>query len=96
MEPSKILKFRNGLLLREGEEALAEEIKPEEWEDWTNREGQKMTAKYLKMENGKVSFELKGEKKVAYPLEQLSEESQKRIMQRVKTDAAPEGGIQMR
>ena len=95
MEPSKILKFRNGLLLREGEEAPAEEIKPE-WEDWTNREGQKMTAKYLKMENGKVSFELKGEKIVAYPLEQLSEESRKRILQRVKTDAPPKDGMQMR
>ena len=91
MEPSKILKFRNGVLLKEGEEgdeAPAEETKPD-WEDWTNRGGQKMTAKFMKMENGKVSFELKGEKKVDYPLEQLSEESRKRILQRVKADAAP-------
>ena len=88
MEPSKILRFLNGLLLKEGEEAPAEEMKPE-WEDWTNREGQKMTAKYMKLEGGKVSFELKGEKRVDYPLEQLSEESRKRIMQRVKADAAP-------
>lgn len=88
MEPSKILRFRDGLLLREGEEAAAEEIKPE-WEDWTNREGRKITAKFLKFENGKVSFELKGEKKVDYPLEQLSEESRKRILQRVEADVAP-------
>lgn len=88
MEPSKVLRFRNGVLLREGEEEAPAEVQPE-WEDWTNREGQKITARYVKLENGKVSFELKGEKKVDYPLEQLSEESRQRILQRVKGQAAP-------
>ncbi len=88
MEPSKILRFHNGQLLREGEEAPAGEPVPE-WEEWTNREGQKITAKFVKVANGKVSFELKGEKKVDYPLENLSEESRNRILQRVEPDMTP-------
>ncbi|WAC20878.1 c-type cytochrome [Luteolibacter sp. SL250] len=88
MEPSKILKFHNGQLLREGEEAPVAEAMPE-WEEWTNRDGQKITAKFIKVANGKVSFELKGEKKVDYPLEQLSEESRNRILQRVEPDMTP-------
>lgn len=91
MEPSKILKFRNGLLVKEGEEGEeipTAEIQPQ-WEEWTNRDGQKITAKFIKLVNGKVSFELKGDKRVDYPLEQLSEESRNRITQRVKPDAAP-------
>ncbi len=88
LEPSKILKFHNGQLLREGEEAPVAEAMPE-WEEWTNREGQKITAKFIKVANGKVSFELKGEKKVDYPLDHLSEESRKRILQRVEPDMAP-------
>jgi hypothetical protein len=92
MEPSKILKFRNGLLVKEGEEGEegeeipTAEIQPQ-WEEWTNRDSQKITARYIKLVNGKVSFELKGDKKVDYPLEHLSEESRERIMQRAKADA---------
>ncbi|MGJ8642414.1 MAG: c-type cytochrome domain-containing protein [Luteolibacter sp.] len=90
MEPSKILKFHNGLLLKEGDQAPPEEAPPKpEWEDWTNSEGKKITAKYLKLENGKVRFELQGGKSVDYPLEQLSEESQTRIMQQVEAEAPP-------
>ncbi len=88
MEPARILKFRDGLLLKEGEEAAPEETKPV-WEDWTNLEGRKITARYIKLENGKVSFELKGDKKADYPLEQLSEESRRRIMQWANAGAAP-------
>jgi len=86
LEPSKILRFHNGVLLREGEEAPPQEAMPE-WEDWTNRDGQKITAKFIKLADGKVSFELKGEKKVDYPLGQLSEESRQRILQRVGDDS---------
>lgn len=90
MEPSKILKFHNGLLLKDGDEAPPEEAKPEpEWEDWTNSEGKKITAKYKKLANGKVSFELEGGKNVDYPFEQLSEESQLRIKQLADEDAIP-------
>lgn len=87
MEPSKILRFHNGLLLKEGEQApLEEEIPEPQWENWTNGEGKKITAKYLKLENGKVSFELEGGKKVDYPFEQLSVESQARIMNQVEAE----------
>lgn len=90
MEPAKILRFHNGRLLRDGEEPPTEEMAKEEtqpeWEDWTNAEGKKITAKYGKLENGKVSFELEGGKKVEYPLEKLSEESQQRIMRREKAE----------
>jgi hypothetical protein len=88
LEPSKILRFHNGQLLREGEEPPVAEAMPE-WEEWTNRDGQKITAKFVKVANGKVSFELKGEKKVDYPLEQLSEESRNRILQRVEPEMTP-------
>lgn len=89
-EPSKILKFHNGLLVKEGEQAPVEEPPPEpQWEDWTNGEGKKITAKFLKQENGKVRFELEGGRKVDYPFEQLSAESQARIMQRTEADTPP-------
>ena len=86
MEPSKILKFHNGRLLKEGEQ-LPPEAKEPDWEDWTNAKEQKITAKFLGLKDGKVSFELKGGKKVEYPLEQLSRESQDRIKARVKDES---------
>lgn len=86
MEPSKILKFHNGRLLKEGEQ-LPPEAREPEWEDWANDKGQKIIAKFKGLQAGKVSFELKGGKKVDYPLEQLSDESQERIKARVKDDS---------
>ncbi|MEJ6579755.1 MAG: hypothetical protein QNL33_05600 [Akkermansiaceae bacterium] len=86
MEPSKILKFHDGRLLKEGEQ-LPPQAKEPEWEDWTNAKGQKITAKFHGLKAGKVSFELKGGKKVDYPLEQLSGESQEWIKARVKDDS---------
>lgn len=50
------------------EEMPAKEAQPE-WEDWTNGEGKKITAIFRKLEIGKVGFELKGGKKVEYPIE---------------------------
>ena len=86
MDPAKILKFHNGRLLKEGEQVPPEAKEPE-WEDWSNDKGQKLSAKFLGLKDGKVSLELKGGKKVSYPLEQLSKESQERIMKRVKDDS---------
>ena len=86
MEPSRILKFKDGRLLKEGEQ-VEPDVKVPEWEDWTNAKGQKITAKFKGLKEGKVSFELEGGKKVSYPLEQLSGKSRERIKARVKDDS---------
>ncbi|MGC6465847.1 MAG: c-type cytochrome domain-containing protein [Akkermansiaceae bacterium] len=82
MLPEKILKFHNGRLLKEGEQPPAAPQEPE-WEEWTNNQGKKITARFLWVKSEKVGFEMKGGKKVEYPLEQLSKESQERIKKRL-------------
>ncbi|MGJ8696640.1 MAG: c-type cytochrome domain-containing protein [Verrucomicrobiaceae bacterium] len=78
MDPEKILKFKNGQLMVESEDHVPE-VKEPEWEEWLNGKGQKITAKCHGLSAGKVDFELKGGKRVAYPLDDLSAESQARV-----------------
>lgn len=91
MLPEKILRFKDGRLLKEGEQPAPEPKEPE-WEEWTNASGKKLMAKYHGVKLGKVSFELKNGKRVSYPLEQLSKESQSRIKEREKNDSTMSGG----
>ena len=49
------------------------------WVKWTNAKGVEIVARFHGLSKGKVSFELKSGKKVAYPLEQLSKESQAKV-----------------
>ena len=61
-----------------GEAPKVEKLEPE-WETWTNKEGRKITARFHGLVKEKVDFDLKNGKRVSYPLEQLSAESQARI-----------------
>jgi len=78
MLPEKILKFQNGRLLKEGQHPMP--IVPEPvWDEWTNAQGRKITARFLWAKSNKVGLELKNGKKVDYPIEQLSKQSQELI-----------------
>ena len=82
-DPSKALKFKDGRIVTE---QFGDTPEPEEpaWQTWTNQEGKEIIARFQGTEDGKVAFELKSGRKVSYPLEDLSEESQ----QKIKTLAA--------
>lgn len=79
MDPEKILRFKDGKLLREGDEPApdAKVLEPA-WEEWTNAEGKSITAKFRGITADKVTLELKTGKQVTYPLAQLSKESQEK------------------
>lgn len=78
--PDQLLKFKDGRVVTEqfGEAPKVAKPKPK-WETWTNQDGKKMTARFHGVVKGKVDFELKNGKRVSYPIEQLSKESQLRI-----------------
>ena len=76
--PEKRLKFKDGRIVTE-QFGPAPEVKELTWEIWTNGAGKEIVARFQGLEGGKVSFELRGGKTVLYPLEGLSEESQKKV-----------------
>lgn len=76
LDPEKILKFKDGRIVTEQFGSTPKVIELE-WEEWSNSKGVTITARFRGLSKGKVSLELKKSgKKVAYPLDQLSEESQ--------------------
>ena len=78
LDPEKILKFKDGRIVTEQFGPAPKALEPE-WEEWTNAKGITITARFRGLSKGKVSLELKKTgKKVAYPLEQLSKESQEK------------------
>ena len=90
MDPKKILRFKDGKLMKEefGVTPPTPEATDSEWENWTNTDGKTISAKFQGLEQDKVKLELKNGKTVAYPLNQLSAESQKNA-RRVRTINAP-------
>lgn len=78
MDPDKILKFQDGRLVTEQFGPAPKIIEPA-WEEWTNAKGKTLTARFRGLTKGKIILELqKTGKRVPYPLEQLSKESQKK------------------
>ncbi len=85
-DPAKTLKFKDGRVVME-QFGPAPVVKEPAWETWTNKKGTEIVARYQGLQEGKVIFKLKKTgKTVGYPIEGLSEESQKRI----KVLSAPE------
>ena len=80
-DPRKLLKFKDGRIVTEQFGPAPVVVEPA-WEKWTNARGVEIVARFRGLLKGKVNFELKGGKKVAYPLEQLSAESQARVKKR--------------
>jgi hypothetical protein len=84
--PEKLLRFKDGRVVTEQfGEAPKVKMLEAKWETWINKEGKKITARFHGLVKGKVDFELKNGKRVLYPLEQLSRESQLRIRALVDT-----------
>lgn len=84
-DPEKTLKFKDGRIVTEQFGPAPKMIEPE-WEEWTNAKGKKITARFRGLAKEKVILELKTTgKRVPYPLEQLSKESQAKA----KTLGAP-------
>ena len=83
-DPKKLLKFKDGRIVTEQFGPAPVVVEPA-WQKWTNAKGIEIIARFHGLSKGKVSFELKSGKKVAYPLEQLSRESQSKV----KNLAAP-------
>ena len=78
LDPDKILKFKDGRLVTEQFGPPPKVIEPA-WEEWKNSEGKAITARFRGLSKGKVTVELKKTgKRVAYPLDQLSKESQEK------------------
>ncbi len=77
-DPKKILKFKDGRVVTEQFGPPPAVVEPA-WEKWTNAKGVEIIARFHGLAKGKVSLELKTGKKVAYPLEQLSAESQAKV-----------------
>ncbi|MDB4286659.1 hypothetical protein OAF06_01970 [Akkermansiaceae bacterium] len=78
LDPEKILKFKDGRLVTEQFGPAPKVVEPE-WEEWTNSKGKAITARFRGLAKGKVTLELnKTGKRVAYPLDQLSKESQEK------------------
>ncbi|MGJ8725859.1 MAG: c-type cytochrome domain-containing protein [Roseibacillus sp.] len=94
LDPEKILKFKDGKLVQEqfGPAPAVTVIEPA-WEGWTNADGKTISAKFRGLDKDKVNLELKGGKRVAYPLKQLSEESQEKA-RRLEAIASPQMGEQ--
>ena len=78
--PDRLLKFKDGRVVTEqfGEAPKVKKVEAK-WEIWSNKEGKKITARFHGLVKDKVDFELKNGKRMSYPLEQLSAESQARI-----------------
>lgn len=82
MDPAKILKFKDGVLLPEqfgNEEPEAEPMLAPSPRKWTNRDGNTITATFKGLKDGKVQLLLENGTLTYYPLEKLSDESQAEI-----------------
>lgn len=78
LDPEKILKFQDGRLVTEQFGPAPKIVEPE-WEEWTNAKGVSLTARFRGLSKGKATLELKNTgKRVAYPFDQLSKESQEK------------------
>jgi hypothetical protein len=86
LDPEKILRFKNGVLITEGDDedeipmappsAPAAPAGPQEW---TNANGQKIKATFKTLKSGHVHFTLENGKEAVYPLDKLSPGSQAAI-----------------
>lgn len=76
-DPDKQLHFKDDQLVREQFGPPPVEQEPE-WEEWKNAKGKAIIARFRGLSEDKVNLELKGGKRVSYPLNQLSETSQKK------------------
>lgn len=81
LDPEKILRFKNGVLVTEGEDEPDIPMAPAETapQEWTNATGQKIKATFKSLKDGNVHFTLENGKDVTYPLAKLSPESQAAI-----------------
>lgn len=77
-DPKKLLKFKDGRIVTEQFGPPPAVVEPA-WEKWTNAKGAEIVARFHGLSKGKVNFELKDGKRVAYPLEQLSKVSQEKV-----------------
>lgn len=81
MDPEKILRFKDGVLVIENEgdpevPAAGPAAGPQEW---NNRAGQKIIATFKGLKDGKAHFLLENGRDAFYPLDRLSDESQAAI-----------------
>jgi hypothetical protein len=83
LDPEKILRFKDGVLVMEGEEVEDADIPMAEPtatpQEWTNRAGVKIRATFKGLKDGKVHFLLADGNEAFYPLDGLSDESQAAI-----------------
>lgn len=82
MDPEKILRFKDGVLVTEegeGDAGIPSAAPPAGPQEWTNRSGQKIRATFKGLKDGKVHFALENGKDAIYPLDGLSDDSQAAI-----------------
>lgn len=81
MDPAKILKFKDGVLLTEqlDEEGEAEPFVAPTPREWTNRQGKTIIATFMGLKDGKAHLLLENGTNTYYPLSRLSDESQAEI-----------------
>lgn len=89
MDPEKILRFKDGLLVTEDEadaEIPSAMPTPAAPQEWSNRTGQKILATFKGLKDGKVHFILENGRDAFYPLDGLSDESQAAIRKLASSD----------
>ena len=94
MDPEKILRFKDGVMVTEEEDseiptagpAIAPTAAPQEWQ---NRAGQKILATFSGLKDGQVHFVLATGKDAFYPLDKLSDESQAAIRKLAEAKQPP-------
>ena len=82
MDPEKILRFKDGVLVTEegeGDSEIPMAAPPAKAQEWHNRAGQKIIATFKGLKDGKVHFVLENGRDAFYPLDVLSDESQAAI-----------------
>lgn len=81
MDPEKILRFKDGVLVteNEGDPEISVATPQAGPQEWTNRAGQKIIATFKALKDGKVHFVLENGRDAFYPLDRLSDESQAAI-----------------
>ncbi|MFC7337931.1 c-type cytochrome domain-containing protein [Haloferula chungangensis] len=80
MDPARILKFKDGVLLTE--QFVGEEAEPQAGpapREWTNQQGVTIIATFMGLKDGKAHLLLENGTNTYYPLSRLSEESQAEI-----------------
>lgn len=97
LDPEKILRFKNGVLVTEGDEEPGIPLAAPQagMQEWTNTTGQKIKATFKSLKGGKVHFTLETGKDAIYPLDKLSTESQAAIRKLTEAEQ-PMNGSGMR